>query len=65
MHVLGLKWDHNNDTLIVSRGTNSAITKKLKERLVYDPIGHVKPFTAGARLILKDHWLVVGQSWHD
>ena len=27
MHVLGLKWDHNNDTLVVSRGTNSTITK--------------------------------------
>ena len=27
MHVLGFKWDHNNDTLVVSRGTNSTITK--------------------------------------
>ena len=27
MHVLGLKLDHNNDTLVVSRGTNSTITK--------------------------------------
>ena len=26
-HVLGLKWDHNTDTLVVSRGTNSTITK--------------------------------------
>ena len=25
-HVLGLKWDHNNDTLVVSRGTSSTVT---------------------------------------
>ena len=25
--VLGLKWDHNNDTLVVSRGTSSTVTK--------------------------------------
>ena len=61
MHVLGLKWDHNTDTLVVSRGTNSTITKSLTKRLVlslvpkvYDPIGLVAPFTVGARLILKD-----------
>ena len=27
MHVLGLKSDHNNETLIVSRATNRTITK--------------------------------------
>ena len=26
-HVLGLKWDHNNGTLVVSRGTTSTATK--------------------------------------
>ena len=72
MHVLGLKLDHNNDTLVVSRGTNSTITKSLTQRLVlslvskvYDPIGLVAPFTVGARLILKDIWRVNGQSWDD
>ena len=72
MHVLGLKWDHNNDTLVVSRGTNSTITKGLTQRLVltlvskvYDTIGLVAPFTVGARLILKDIWRVNGQSWDD
>ena len=72
MHVLGLKWDHNNDTLVVSRGTNNTITKSLTERLVLslvskvnDPIGLVAPFTVGARLILKDIWRVNGQSWYD
>ena len=72
MHVLGLKWDHINDTLVLSRGTNSTITKSLTQRLVlslvskfYDPIGLVVPFTFGARLILKDIWRVNGQSWDD
>ena len=60
-HVLGIKWDHNNDTLVVSRGTNSTITKSLTKCLVlslvskvYDPNGLVAPFTVVARLILKD-----------
>ena len=72
MHVLELKWYHNNDTLVVSRGTNSTITKSLTQSLVlslvskvYDPIGLVAPFTVGARLILKDIWRVSGQSWND
>ena len=72
MHVLGLIWDHNNDTLVVSRGTNSTITKSLTQRLVlslvskvYVPIGLVAPFTVGARLILKEIWRVNGQSWDD
>ena len=72
MHVLGLKWDHKNDTLVVSRGTTSTITKSLTQRLVlslvtkvYDPIGLVRPFTVGARLILKDIWRVNWQSWDD
>ena len=72
MNVPGLKWDHNNDTLVISRGTNSTITKCLTQRLVlslvskvYDPIGRVTPFTVGARLILKDIWRVNRQSWDD
>ena len=70
--MLGLKGDHNNDTQVVSRGTNSTITKSLTQRLVlslvskvYDPIGLVAPITVGARLILKDIWRVNGQSWDD
>ena len=54
--MLGLKWDHNNDTLVVCRGTSRAITKSLTQRLalslvskVFDPIGLVVPFTVGAR----------------
>ena len=72
MHVPGLKWDHKNDTLVVSRGTNSTIKKSLAQRLVlslvskvYDTIGLVAPFTVGAWLKLKDIWRVSGQSWAD
>ena len=71
-HVLGLKWDHTNDTLVVSRGTSCAITKSLTQRLVlslvskvFDPIGLVAPFTVGARLLLKDIWRITGQQWDD
>ena len=71
-HVLGLKWDHNNDTLVVSRVTSSTVTKSLTQRLVlslvsklFDPFGLVAPFTIGARLLLKDIWRVSGQHWDE
>ena len=71
-HVLGLKWDHNDDTLVVSRGTSSTETHSLTQRLVlslvsnvFDPIGLVAPFTAGARLLLKGIWRVSGQHWDE
>ena len=67
-HVLGLKWDHNNDTLVMSRGTTSTVTKSLTQRLVlclvsrvFDPISLVAPFTVGAQLLLKNIWRVSGQ----
>ena len=70
--MLGLKWDHNNDTLVVSRGTSSTVTKSLTQRLVlslvsklFDPIGLMAPFTVGARLLLKDIWRVSGQHWDE
>ena len=70
--VLGLKGDHNNDTLVVCRGTSSAVTKSLTHRFVlsleckvFDTIGHVSPFTVGARLLLKDIWRVSGQHWDE
>ena len=70
MHVLGLKWDHNTYTLVVSRGTNSTNTKNLTQRLalslvskVYDTIGLVAQFTVGAWL--KDIWRVNGHNWDD
>ena len=71
-HVLGLKWDHTNGTLVASRGTSCAITKSLAQRLVlslvskfFDPIGLVAPFTIGSRLVVKDIWRVTGQQWDD
>ena len=67
-HVLGLKWDHNNDTIVVSQGTSSTVTTFSTQRLllslaskVFDPIGLVASFTVDARLLLKDIWRVSGQ----
>ena len=60
MHVLGLKWNHKNDTRVVCRGANSTITKRITQRLVlglvskvYDPIGLVAPFTVERLVILE------------
>ena len=67
-----LKWDHTNDTLVVSRGISCAITKTVTQRLVlslvskvFDAIGLVAPFTVAARLLLKDIWRVTRQQWDD
>ena len=54
MHVLGLKWDHNNDTLVVSRGTNSTITKSLTQRLVLSLVSK-----STAQLVLSHRSLLV------
>ena len=71
-HVLGLKCDHNNDTLVLSWGTSSTVTKSLTQRMVLslvskllDPMGLVTPFMVGARLLLKDLWRVSGQYWDE
>ena len=47
--VLRLKWDHNNDTLVLIRDTSSTVTKSLTQRSVpslvskvFDPIGLVQ-----------------------
>ena len=70
--MLGLQWDQNNDTLVVSRCTSSTVTKSLTQRLVwslvskvFDPIGLVAPFTVGARLFLKDILRINGQHWDE
>ena len=70
--MLGLKWDHTSDTIVVSRGKSCAITKSLTQRLVlslvskvFDPIGFVAPFTVSAILLLKSIWCVTGQQWDD
>ena len=71
-HVLGLKWNHSSDTLVVSRGTSHDTTKKITQRValslvsaVYDPIGLVAPYTVQARLLLKDIWRLSGQQGDD
>ena len=70
-HVLGLKWDHSSDCLVVSRGINKDVPSTLTQRAVlslvavFDPIGLVAPFTVRARLLLKDIWRVSGQQWDD
>ena len=78
-HVLGLKWNHTTDTLVVSRGIgpnkrnfskffNDDVTQRVVLSLVsavYDPIGLVAPFTVKARLLLKDIWRLSGQQWDD
>ena len=71
-HVLGLKWNHSTDTLVVSRGTNPEVKPKVTQRIVlilvssvYDPIGLVAPYTIKARLLLKDIWRLSGQQWDD
>ena len=71
-HVLGLKWNHATDTLVVSRGTNPDIKPLVTQRVVlslvssvYDPIGLVAPYTVKARLLLKDIWILSGQQWDD
>ena len=51
-HVLGLKWDHVKDTLVVSRGVDRPLDKAITQRTVlsfvssvFDPIGLVAPYT--------------------
>ena len=71
-HILGLKWDHVKDTLVVSRGVDRPLDKALTQRTVlifvsslFDPVGLVAPYTVEARLLLKDIWNISGQSWAD
>ena len=71
-HVLGLKWDHVKDTLVVSRGVDRPLEKAITQRTVlsyvssvFDPIGLVAPYTVKARLLLKDFWRISGQKWDD
>ena len=71
-HMLGLKWDHTKDTLVVSCGTSCDGSKAVTQRLVlslvakvFDPIGLVAPFTITAQLLLKNIWRIHGQSWDE
>ena len=71
-HVLGLKWDHVKDTLVVSRGVDRPLDKALTQRTVlifvssvFDTVGSVAPYTVKARLLLRDIWKISGQIWDD
>ena len=71
-HVLGHRWDHVKDTLVVSRGVDRPLDKAITQRTVlsfvssvFDPIGLVAPYTVKARLLLKDIWRISGQKWDD
>ncbi|XP_063711138.1 uncharacterized protein LOC134839491 [Symsagittifera roscoffensis] len=57
-HVLGLKWDHVTDTLVMSRGVSFVSS-------VFDTIGLVAPYTVHAQLLLKDIWRLSGQQSND
>ena len=66
-HVLGLKWDHIHDTLVVSRSVNRELKNSITQRTVlsfvssvFDPIGLVAPYTVRARLLLKEIWRIHG-----
>ena len=68
-HVLGLKWDHVKDTLVVSRGVDRPLDKPITQQTVLsfvssvvDPVGLVAPYKLRARLLLKDIWKISGQS---
>ena len=69
--ALGLRWNTDQDTLIVSRGTTTdLIGMTITQRLVlstvssvFDPIGLIAPFTIRARLLLKQLWKSTGQKW--
>ena len=59
-HVLGLRWDHVQDTLVVSIGIDRPLDKAIPQRTVlsfvssvFDPIRLVAPYTVKARLLLK------------
>ena len=71
-NVLGLKWDHVKDTLVVSRGVDRPLDKAITQRTVlsfvssvFDPVGLLARYTVRARLFLKDIWKTSGQSWDD
>ena len=71
-HVLGLKWDHVTDTLIVSRGVDRELKDSVTQRSVlsfvssvFDSMGLVAPYTVRARLLLENIWRLSGQQWNE
>ena len=71
-HILGLKWDHVKNILVVSRGVDHPLDKAITQRTVlsfvssvFDPVEIVAPYTVRARLFLKDIWKISSQCWDD
>ena len=71
-YVLGLKWNHMKDTLVVSRGVDRPVDKAITQRTVlsfvssgFDPVGLVALYTVMARLLPKVIWKISGQRWDD
>ncbi len=71
-YIRGLKWDHQHDTLVVSRGIRFDVPTKVTQRIVlssvakvFDPLALVVPFTVGAPLFLEEIWRSQGQQWDD
>ena len=71
-HVLGLKWNHVKDTLVVSRGVDCPLGKAITQGTVlsfvssvFDAVGLKTPNTVRARLLLTDILKINGQSWDD
>ena len=69
-HLLGLKWDQNADSLVVSRGVCQTYDNHVTQRVVlscvssiFDPLGLVAPFTVKARRQLKECWRSQSQNW--
>ena len=71
-HVLGRKWDHSSDSLVVSRGINKDVPSTLTQRAVlslvaavFYPNGLVAPITVRARLLMKAIWRVCVKQWEE
>ena len=71
-HVLGLRWKHVEDTLIVSRGLDTSDHSIITQRVIlsqvssdFDPIGLLAPYTVSARWLLEEIRRLHGQQWDD
>ena len=60
-HILGLKWKHGSDSLVISRGINRELQASVTQRTVlsfnsstFYSIGLVAPYTVRSCLLLKD-----------
>ena len=71
-HVLGLKWNHGSDSLVVSRGVNRELQTFVTQQTVlsfvssvFEPFDLVAPYPVKARLLLKGIWRITEQKCDD